>query len=167
MDSEEHLEHAQKLKAEASQRTSEIMTRFEKLHEKVEKITQEKNSLEMELKFKEREYQMMLSAIHEKDDKNEVDNQFLRKKISKKKEKIKKLKEELRRKESEFQSVHQEARTLQNELLVAQLELKKKHEEVTQLQREKEKLASSYHIEQFNKLLQITVADKEEMKVCN
>ena len=164
MDSEEHLQHAQKLKAEASQRTSEIMTRFEKLHEKVEKITQEKNSLEMELKLKEREYQMMLSAMHEK---NEVYNQFLRKKISKKKEKIKKLKEELRRKESEFQSVHQEARALRNELLLAQLELKKKHEEVRQLQREKEKLASSYHIEQFNKLLQITVADKEEMKVCN
>lgn len=164
VDSKKHLEHAQKLKAESSQRASETITKFEKLHETVQKIAQEKNDLEMALKFKEREYQMLLSAMHEKD---EVYNQFLRKKISKKKEKIKKLKEELCRKESEFQSVHQEARTLRNELLLAQLELKKKHEEVRQLQREKEKLASSYHIEQFNKLLQITVADKEEMKVCN
>ena len=67
--------------------------------------------------------------------------------------------------EYEFQSAHCEAQTLWNELSLAQSELKKKHEEVTQLQREKEKLASLYRVEQFNKLSQIRAADQEEMKV--
>ena len=161
MNAEEHLEHAQELIAEPNARTSEIITKFEKLHEKVQKIAQEKNSLEMELKFKEREYKL-LTAMQEKD---EVYNQFLQKKLNKKKEKIKKLKEELHKMEYEFQSAHREAQTLRNELSLAQSELKKKHEEVTQLQREKEKLASSYRVEQFNKLSQIRAADHEEMKV--
>ena len=162
MHAEEDLEHAQELKVEKNKKASEVVTKFEKLREKVQKISQEKNGFEMKLKLKEQEYQMMLSAMHEKD---EVYNQFLRKKISKKKEKIKRLKEELRKKEYEFQSAHQEAQTLKNELSLAQLELKMKREEVIQLQKEKEKLAYSDHVEQFTKLLQITVADKEEMKV--
>ena len=117
MNAEEHLEHTQELKAEANERTSEIMTKFEKLHERVQKIAQEKNSLEMELKFKEREYKLV-AAMQEKD----IDNQFLQKKLSKKKEKIKRLKEKLHKKECEFQSAHQEAQTLRNELSLAQLE---------------------------------------------
>jgi len=161
MHAEEHLEHAQQLRAEASERTSEIMTEFEKLHEKVWKIAKKKNSLAMELKFKEQEYKMMLSEMHE----DEEYNQFLQKKIRKKNEKIKRLKEELCDKEREFQSVQQEVQTLRNQLSQAQLELKKKHEEVGQLQREKEKLACSYHAEQLNELLKIIHSDKEEMKV--
>ena len=153
---------AQRLIAKANERASESMAKFEKQCEDLHKVIQEKNNLEMELKFKERECEL-LSTMLEKEDK--IFTHFLEEKIRKKKVKIKKLKEELCKKEREFQSAHQEAQTLRNELSLAQLELKKKHEELTQLQREKEKLASSYHVEQYNKLLQITVADKEEMKV--
>ena len=129
VNAEELLEHARELKAEPNARTSEIITKFEKLHEKVQKIAQEKNSLEMELKFKEREYKL-LTAMQEKD----IDNQFLQKKLNKKKEKIKRLKEQLHRKECEFHSAHHEAQALRRELSLAQLELEKKHEELIQLQ---------------------------------
>ena len=162
MDAEERFLCAQRLIAKANERASESKAKFEKQCEDLHKVIQEKNSLQMELKFKERECEL-LSTMHEKEGK--VFAQFLQEKVRKKKIKIKKLKEELHRKECEFQSAHQKAQILQNELSLAQSELKKKHEEVVQLQREKEKLASSYHVEQYNKLLQITVADKEEMKV--
>ena len=162
VDAEERFLCAQRLIAKANERASESKAKFEKQCEDLHKVIQEKNSLERELKFKERECEL-LSTMHEKEDK--VFTQFLQEKVRKKKIKIKKLKEELHKKECEFQSAHQKAQILQNELSLAQSELKKKHEEVVQLQREKEKLASSYHVEQYNKLLQITVADKEEMKV--
>lgn len=162
VDAEERFVCAQRLTAKANERASESKGKFEKQCEDLHKVIQEKNSLEIELKVKERECEL-LSTMHEKEDK--VFTQFLQEKIRKKKMKIKKLKEELHRKECEFQSAHQKAQILQNELLLAQLELKKKNEEVRQLQKEKDKLVSSYHVEQYNKLLQITIADKEEMKV--
>ena len=140
-------------------RESEILTNLEKLKIKVQKITQEKTSLEMELKYKEQQYQTLLSAK----EKDEVYNQFLQIKLNKKKEKIKRLKEELGKKKHEFQPAHEEAQILQKELLL--LEPKKhkpmKHKEVKQLQR-KEKLACSDH--QFSEPSQITVANVREMK---
>ena len=162
VDAEERFVCAQRLIDKANERASESKAKFEKQCEDLHKVIQEKNSLEMELKFKERECEL-LSTMHEKEDK--VFTQFLQEKIRKKKMKIKKLKEELHRKECEFQFAHQKAQILQNELSLAQFELKEKREEVRQLQREKDELASSYHAEQYNKLLQITIADKEEMKV--
>ena len=45
VNAEELLKHAQELKAEANERTSEIITKFEKLHKKVQKIAQEKTAL--------------------------------------------------------------------------------------------------------------------------
>ena len=119
----------------------EILTKIKKLHKKVQKISKEKTSLEMELEYKEQQYKTLLSAMHEK---NEVYNQFLRNKISKKKEKIKRLKEELHQKEQQFQPACEEAQILRKELSLALLELKK-HEEVKQLQRKEEKLACSDH----------------------
>ena len=103
-------------------------------------------------------------------EKDEALNQFLQKRIDKKRKKIKSLKEELQKKKGELQSALQEVQTRQEELTQARKELTKKHTEVIQLQREKEDLARSHNIEkeQVSKLVQITFAltsDKEEMKV--
>ena len=105
----------------------------------MERISQEKSNLERELNIKERECQL-LCAMQEKD---EVYNQFLQKKIDKKRDKIKSLKDELRN------------------------QLKKHQEEMIQLQREKEELTWSYNIEkeQISKNVQLLVSDKEEVEV--
>ena len=139
------------------------MNRLEDLRENAEKISVEKSNLEKELKIKERECQL-LCVMQEKD---EVLNQVLQKKIDKKKKKIKELKEDLNRKDWELQTSIQEVRTQQEELLQAQEELKKQHEEVIQLQREKEELACYYDIEkeQVSKIVQILASDKEELQV--
>ena len=166
LNAEEQLRQSQESKTKANEKATEAVTRLEESHGNMQQIVQEKKSLEMELKVKERECNL-LSTMQEKD---EALNQFLQTKINKKRKKIKSLKEELQRKECELQSALQEVQTRQEELTQARKELKNKHAEVIQLQREKEELASSYNIEkeQVSKLVQITFAltsDKEEMKV--
>ena len=159
---DERLRQSQESKAKANERASEAVTKLEELHENVEKICEEKSNLERELKIKERECEL-LSAMQEKD----AYNQVLQKKIDKKRKKIKRLKEELQKKESELQSAMQDLQTKQEELSQAQNELKKQHEQVMELQREKEELACSYSIEkeQVSKIVQLLVSDKEEMQV--
>ena len=117
----------------------------------------------MELKVKEREYQL-LSRVHEKD---EELSQVLKKKVEKKKKKIKRLKKELESMDSELQSALQEVQIGQKGLLQAQNKVKKQHEQVIQLQKEKEELAWSFNIEkeQVSKIVQLLVSDKEEMQV--
>ena len=139
------------------------MTRLTNLCENVEKISEEKSNLEMELKIIKRECEL-LCAMQEKD---EVLNQTLQKKIDEKEEIIKKLKEELKWKESELQSAFQEIQTQQKELSKAQMELNKQHEEVIQLQTEKEELECSYSIEreEVSKIVQILASDKQEQQV--
>ena len=117
----------------------------------------------MELKVQRRECEV-LSAMQEED---EVSNQFLKMKLAKKEEEIKSLKEDLQSMDSELQSALQEAQTRQKELSRAQNKLKKHHEQVIQLQKEKEELAWSYNIEkeQVSKNVQLLVSDREEMQV--
>ena len=162
MDVDKHLTHAQWSKAKSRDKASEDMTKLQKLHGNVEKLTQEKSILEMELNIKERECQLLCS-MQEKD----AYNQDLQKRIDKKRKKIKSLKQELQKKECEFQSALQEVQTKQEALLQSQEELKKQHEKVMQLQREKENLDCFYNIEkeQVSKIVQILVSDKEEMQV--
>ena len=159
MVTEECLIHAQECKAEANSNTSELVAKLEELHENMQKIAQDKNSIEVKLKFKELECEL-LSKMQGKD---ETYNQLL----EKKKNKIKRLKEELQMKECELKSALQEVQTKQEELSQARRELKKQHEEVIRLQREKEELACSYNIEkeQVSKIVQLLVSDKEEMQV--
>ena len=95
---EEHLRCAQESKAKANDKTNEIVTRLEELHENMQKFAQEKNSIEMKLKFKEQECEL-LSKMQGKD---ETYNQFLQTIIEKKRNKIKRLKEELQKKECEL-----------------------------------------------------------------
>ena len=166
IDAEEQIKQSQDSKTKAEEKATEAVTKLEESHENMQKIAQEKSNLEMELNIKEREYKF-LSTMQEKD---EALNQFLQRKIGKKRKKIKTLKEELQRKECELQSALQEVQTREEELTQARKELKKNHTKVIQLQREKEELARSYNIEkeQVSKLVQITFAltsDKEEMKV--
>ena len=130
MDAEERLRQSKNSKVKRSEKTNKAMNRLEDLRENAEKISVEKSNLEKELKIKERECQL-LCVMQEKD---EVLNQVLQKKIDKKKKKIKELKEDLNRKDWELQTSIQEVRTQQEELLQAQEELKKQHEEVIQLQ---------------------------------
>ena len=165
VDSEEHLRQSQESKQIANENAKEQLSELEKLKEDVQKIGQEKSSIEMELKFKERECQL-LSEIKE----DKTFNQFLQNKIAKKRKKIKRLKEELERTECKLLSVQREAQTRQEALSQARAEVRKTHEEVKELQREKEELACSYNIkkQQVSHLVQIAVAltsDKEEMKV--
>ena len=159
----ERLRCAQESKAKANDKTSEVLTKLEELYENMRKIAREKNSIEMKLKFKERESEL-LSKMQGKD---ETYNQFLQTIIEKKKNKIKRLKEELQKKECELKSALHVVQTKQEELSHARKELKKQHEEVIQLQREKEELAWSYSIEkeQVSKIVQLLVSDKEEMHV--
>ena len=162
MVTEERLRHAQECKAEANNNTSELVAKLEELHENMQKIAQDKNSIEVKLKFKERECEL-LSKMQGKD---ETYNQ-LQTIVEKKKNKIKRLKEELQKKECELKSALQEVQTKQEKLSQARRELKKQHEEVIRLQREKEELSLSYNIEkeQVSKIVQLLVSDKEEMQV--
>ena len=139
------------------------MAELEELHENMQKIAQEKNIIEMKLKFKEQQCEL-LSKMQGKD---ETYNQLLQTIIEKKKNKIKRLKEELQRKECEIKSALQKVQTKQEELSQARRELKKQHKKVIELQREKEELALSYNIEkeQVSKIVQLLVSDKEEMQV--
>ena len=163
MVTEERLIHAQECKAEANNNTSELVAKLEELHENMQKIAQDKNNIEVKLKFKERECEL-LSKMQGKD---ETYNQLLQTILEKKRNKIKRLKEELQKKECELKSALQEVQTKQEELSQARRELKKQHEEVIQLQREKEELSLSYNIEkeQVSKIVQLLVSDKEEMQV--
>lgn len=162
-DVKEHLRYSQESKAKANKKASEAVTKLDKLHENIERISQVTSSLEKGLQIKERECQL-LCAMQEKD---EVLHQVLQKKINKKKKKIKELKEELQRKEWELQSALQEVQTAQEELLQARKEVKKQHNKVILLHREKEELVCSYSIEKekFSNIVQILTSDKEEMQV--
>ena len=162
MDAEERLRQTQEAQVKANEKASEAVTKLEELHENVEKISGEKSNLERELKIKERECEL-LCVMQGKD----AYNQVLQKKIDKKRKKIKRLKEELQSRYCELQSAMQEVETRQKELSQARKELKKQHQQVIQLQREKEELAWSYNIEkeQVSKIVQLLVSDKEEMQV--
>ena len=162
MDVEERLRHSQESKAKESEKTNKVMTRLKNLRENVEKISEEKSNFERELNIIEQECEL-LCAMLEKD----VFNQILQKKIDRKKEKIKDLKEELIQKGWELQSALQEVQTRQKELSQARKKLEKQHEEVIQLQREKEELECSYSIEreQVSKIVQILASDKQELQV--
>jgi len=163
-ESEEHLRKLQESKQAANKNANDCLTELEKLREDVQKITREKSNIEMELKIKERECQL-LSEI--KEDKA-YNVQLLQNKIAKKKKKIKRLKQELESNECKLRSAQQEAQIWQEKLSQALAEVRKKHEEVKELQRENEKLATSYSIkkEEISSLVQIAVTSvKEEMKV--
>lgn len=162
LDAEEHLRHSDESRAKESEKASETMIKLESLCENLEKMAQEKSSLEWELKIKKRECQL-LGARLEKD----AYNQVLLEKIDKARRRIKSLKEELQRKDFELQSALKEVQSSQNKLLQAQIELKRQHEKVMQLRIGKEKLAHSYNIrsKQVSKLVQILVSNKEETKV--
>ena len=105
VDAENSLRRSQEAKAKANKKKSEVTTKLEELYNDVQKIDQEKSDLEMKLKIKEREYQL-LCAMHEKD------NQILQNKIVKKKKKIKGLKEELQRKDVELQKLNEQVSQL-------------------------------------------------------
>ena len=163
MVTEERLIHAQESKAEANNNSTKLVAKLEELYENMQKIAQDKNSIEVKLKCKERECEL-LSKMQGKD---ETYNQLLQTILEKKRNKIKRLKEELQKKECELKSALQEVQTKQEELSQARRELKKQHEEVIRLQREKEELACSYNIEKerVSKIVQLHVSDKEEMQV--
>ena len=157
------MRQSQESEVKANEEASEAVTKLKELHENVEKIAQEKSNLEMELKVQRRECEV-LSAMQEED---EISNQFLKMKLAKKEEEIKSLKVELQSMDSELQSALQKVQTRQEELSRAQNKLKKQHEQVIQLQKEKEELAWSYNIEKekVSKIVQLLVSDKEEMQV--
>ena len=146
----------------AQEKTSEVMNNLKESHENVQKMSQEKRNLEMELEIKEQESQL-LCTMQEKDSYNQAQLE----KIEKAKSEIESLKEELQRRDSKLESTLQEVQIKQEQLLQARKEIKKQHKEVMKLQRKKEKLACSYNIEKENvsKLVQILVSDKEERKV--
>jgi len=149
-------------KQAANENANRCVTELEKLREVVQKIAQEKSNIEMEVKIKELECQL-LSEIKE----DKAYNVQLLQKIAKKKKKIKRLKQELESKECKLQSAQQEAQTCQEELSQDLAEVRKKHKELQELQRENEKLASSYTIkkEEISSLVQIAVTSVKETKV--
>ena len=162
MDADECLRQSQESKVKANEKACEAVTKLKTLRGNVEKMAQEKSNLEKELSIKERECEL-LCAMQEKD----AYNQVLQKKIDKKRKKIKILKKELQKKESELQSALQEHQTQQKELSKAQTALKKHHEIVIKLQREREELACTYNIEKekVSKIVQIFTSDKDKIQV--
>ena len=162
VDVEKRLRQSQASKAKANVKLSDSETKHEELLGNVEKMAQEKSNLERKLSIKERECKL-LCTMQEKD----AYNQVLQEKIDKKRKKIKSLKKELQLKESELQSASQEVQTQQKELSEAQTVLKKQHEQVIKLQREREELACSYNIEKkkVSKIVQILTSDKDKMQV--
>ena len=66
VDSEELLRQLQESKQAANENAKDYLTELEKLREDVQKIAREKSNIEMELKIKERECQL-LSELKEKD----------------------------------------------------------------------------------------------------
>ena len=55
VDVEERLKQSQESKARANEKTSEVGTKLKDLHENMQRIAQDKNTIERELKFKEQE----------------------------------------------------------------------------------------------------------------
>ena len=162
VDIEERLRQSQASKAEANVKSSESETKLEEMLGNVQKIAQEKSNLEKKLSIKKRECEL-LCAMQEKD----AYHQVLRMKVDKKRKKTNSLKKELQKKESELQTTLQEVQTKQSELSEARTVLKKQHEQVIKLQREKEELASSYNIEKekVSKIVQILTSDKDKIQV--
>lgn len=166
-DTEKQLRRSQESKSVRNEKVTQLMSRIEELHMKVQKIVQERKSFMVELQFKERECQLLL-ALKTNDDAHSA---MLEGKLSTKRKKIKKLQEKLQRKECEIQSALQESKACAVGLSQVGEELKKKQKEVKQLQEEKEELARSSidQKEQVNKLVQLTIRltdDKSEMEVC-
>ena len=172
-DFEEQLRHSQKSRSALNEKVSQVMSRIEELHKKVQKIVQEKKILEIELQSKQKECQL-LSEIRAKDavhsEKDAVISTILEEKISQKQKEIEILIKELHKKNTDLQSAQQEAKMKQEELLKARTELKKKHKVVKELKEKNEKLSCSYNVrkEQVSKLIQLIVAlssDESETKV--
>ena len=67
MATEERLRCAQEFKTKKNEKTSEIVTKLEELHENMLTVVQEKCTIEMKLKFKERECEL-LSKMQGKDE---------------------------------------------------------------------------------------------------
>ena len=176
-DSNQQLINSQTSKQKIEDSINQLLSTFPRLHENVQTIADDKNSLKRELEFKERECRLLIEmrdtikAKHKLlEEKHQKDLELLEEKITKKRKKIKKLKEELEKKESELQAALQEARTQQAELSQLQAQLKKKHEDMKNLQSENEKLASSCNSarEQVSDLVQLTVtlsSDKGKVEV--
>jgi len=79
--SEELLRRLQESIQAANENAKDYLTELEKLREDVQKITREKSNIEMELKFKERECQLLCEIKEDK----AYNVQFLQNKIAKKK----------------------------------------------------------------------------------
>ena len=160
MDVEKRLAQSLESNGKANEKTLEAINKLEESREKVKKISEEKSTLEMELRIKRRECQL-LSEMQEKE------NQGLQYKVDKKRKKIKRLKKELKSKEHELKSALEEVQILKEELSQALKEKEEKHKEVIQLQSKKDKLECSCNTEReyLSKLVQALSSDKEEMKV--
>ena len=188
---------SQKSKGTTDENINQILCSISELQHKVESIAYERNITKDKLESKQQEHQLlseMLDVVTEsmrdrqkqhqwfwkKDQEKDQQLQekevayrtLLEEKITKKRKKIEKLKEELRQKDSDLQSAEQKAKSVVEELIQAQAELKRKHDEIKQLQKENEELTCSYDIqkEQVSKLFQIKAtltADKEKVEVCS
>ena len=165
-DANQQLSDSEKSKQSVDDSINQLLNNFTEVHQRIQSIADQRNSIRKELEFKQRECQWLTKMY----DKSEEKDKLLEEKITKKQKKIKKLKEELQKKESELQAAQQEARTQQADLSQLQVQLKKKHDDVKDLQSENKRLASSCNSarKQVSELVQLTVtlsSDKRKMEV--
>ena len=164
---EELLKTSKDAQVPLNENVNNLISELNKLGKKVLKFSQDREKTMSELQRKQHDFQL-LSEMKSKDVAHSVEKcQLLQEILTDKKKEIKRLEEELQKKEHQLQSVQQEAQTMKDKLSNLQAELEAKHEEVKTLQKEKEELTRSYiaEKEEVKNLVQITLTDRDEMKV--
>ena len=144
-----------------------IVSELNKLGKEMQKLAQEKENTESELKRKQHDIQLFREI--QKDLVNSVEKcQLLQKTTNDKETEIKKLEEELKQNEYKLESVQQEAQAMKENMIKLQAQLEEKHENVIKFQKEKEELTKSYitEKEKAKQLVQIALSDRNEMEVC-
>lgn len=124
-------------------------------------ITEEKNSIELKLLSQTQELELLHEFQYEVACSREK-SQLLEGIIREKTKEVESLKKKLEQKEYELELSRQQSVELQIKLSKAQTEMRKKHDEILQLQRENKHLSSSCNIqrEKVSRLIQLTAALK-------
>ena len=131
--------------------------------EEVQKIVEERERIDVELKCKQRDSQLLSEM--KMDLANSAEKcQLMKKLIDDMTKEIKRLEEKLEKKNYKLKVVKEETRELQKNLSKLQAELDEKHEEVKKLRKEKEVLCKS-RMEKIVSIIFTPAYDQEEMKV--
>ena len=170
---EQDLKASRDSQVPLNENLNNIVGELTKLGKEVQKLAQERENTESELKRKEDDIQLVsgiqkdLAHSVEKCEALREKRQLLQEITNDKKTDVKRLEEELKQNKHEIESVQQKAQSMKENLFTLQAELEEKHENVMKFLKEKGELTKSYIIEKekAKQLVQITLSDRNEMEV--